>query len=416
LDAIAKVGYKDPTPIQRQAIPVGLQGRDIMGIAETGSGKTAAFVLPMLQYILNLPKMSPETEIDGPYALILAPTRELAVQIEQETIKFARYCDIRTVCLVGGTPIEEQAFALRHGCEIVIATPGRINDCIESRYLVLNQCTYVVLDEADRMIDMGFEPQVNSVLDAMPVTNLKAEDEHQAAQQENLAVKGLYRTTIMYSATMPVGVERLARKYLRRPVHIIIGEIGKAVEKIEQRVEWVKDDSWKLKKLMDVLTEGPPPPYIIFMNQKKNCDYVAKKIESQLGLRTTSLHSGRGQQQREIAIEGFKAGRYDVLVSTDVAGRGIDVKGVTHVVNYDMTKTIEGYTHRIGRTGRAGAIGLATSFVTPEDTEVMYDLKTMLTNSGNPCPLELTNHPAAQYKPGTVPDKKPRRDTIIYAK
>ena len=413
LDAIERVGYKEPTPIQMQAIPIALQGRDIMGIAETGSGKTAAFVLPMLQYILNLPPMTPDIEGDGPYALIMAPTRELVQQIEQETNKFAQFVGLRTVSIVGGVPIDQQITQLRKGCEIVIATPGRLNDCIDSRYLVLNQCTYIVLDEADRMIDLGFEPQVNAVLDAMPSSNIKSEDEVEALKQEGKI--GVYRTTIMYSATMPAGVERLSRKFLRRPAYVIIGEVGKAVDRIEQRVEWVKGEEDKRKKLINLLTDGPPPPIIIFVNKKANCDGISKQLEK-LGWRATTLHSGRNQLQREAAIEGFKAGRFDVLIATDVAGRGIDVPGVTHVINYDMPKNIEDYTHRIGRTGRAGLEGLATSFLTADDTDVMYDLKQMLSSGGNYVPSELANHPSAQYKPGSIPDRPQRRDTVIYAK
>jgi ATP-dependent RNA helicase DDX23/PRP28 len=414
LEAIERVGYKTPTPIQMQAIPIALQGRDIMGIAETGSGKTAAFVLPMLEYILNLPRMTPELEIDGPYALVMAPTRELVMQIEQECSRFASLCGLRTVAIVGGVNIDQQAFQLRKGCEIVIATPGRLNDMIESRYIVLNQCLYIVLDEADRMIDMGFEPQVNSVLEAMPATNLKSENEDEAAAQEGNP--GRYRTTIMYSATMPAGVERLSRKFLRRPAYVIIGEVGKAVDRIEQRIEWAKDENDKRRRLTELLTEGPPPPIIIFLNKKTTCDSVAKQLEKQ-GWRAVALHSGRNQLQREAAIDGFRNGRYDILIATDVAGRGIDVPGITHVINFDMPKSIEDYTHRIGRTARAGASGLATSFLTNDDSEVMYDLKQMLQHTNQFIPNELANHPAAQVKPGTVTEKpKARKDTVIYAK
>lgn len=367
----------------------------------------------MLEYILKLPKLTPETEQDGPYAIVLAPTRELVLQIEQETKKFSAFCDVRTIALVGGVSIEEQGFALRRGCEIVIATPGRLNDCIDSRYIVLNQCNYVVLDEADRMIDMGFEPQVITILEAMPSSSLKSENEEEAAQQESSGI-GKYRTTIMFSATMPVGVERLARKYLRRPAYVVIGEIGKAVDRIEQRVEWVNEPS-KFKRLQEILAEGPPPPIMVFCNKKKSCDAIAKYLEK-LGWKATTLHSGKSQQQREASIEGFKANKYEILIATDVAGRGIDVRGVTHVINFDMPKSIEDYTHRIGRTGRAGMEGLATSFLTTEDTDVLYDLKQMLIKTHNIVPQELDKHPAAQCKPGTIPDRKPRRETIIYAK
>jgi len=337
----------------------------------------------------------------------------LVLQTEQEARRFASVCDIRVVSLVGGIPIEEQAFALRSGCEVIIATPGRLNDCLQSRYVVLNQCCYVVLDEADRMIDMGFEPQVNSVLEAMPASAWKSENENEALEQE--ANIGRYRITTFYSATMPAGVERLSRKYLRRPAYVIIGEIGRAVDRITQRVEWVREEA-KLKRLVAVLQEGPLPPIMVFVNKKKSCDAIAKHVEKQLGFRTTSLHSGRNQFQREAAIDGFKSGKFDVLIATNVAGRGIDVHGVTHVINFDMPSSIEDYTHRIGRTGRAGLEGLATSFLTENDTDIMFDLRTMLRNTGNHVPPELDKHSAAQHKPGTIPDKPTRRDTVIFAK
>eukprot|EP01090_Pellita_catalonica_P019502 TRINITY_DN6668_c0_g1_i1.p1 TRINITY_DN6668_c0_g1~~TRINITY_DN6668_c0_g1_i1.p1 ORF type:complete len:593 (+),score=126.03 TRINITY_DN6668_c0_g1_i1:43-1821(+) len=411
LSAIEAAGYKEPMPIQMQAIPIGLQGRDIVGVAETGSGKTAAFVIPMLVYISKLPKMTAETEGDGPYAVILAPARELAMQIEKETIKFAEKMGIRTVSLVGGQNIEEQAFALRNGCEIVIATPGRLNDCLDRRYIVLNQCNYVVMDEADRMIDMGFEPQVLSILEAMPAEALKSEDEKAAAKQEGKQHK--YRTTIMYSATMPPSVERISRKYLRRAAKIRIGEDGKVTDTIEQNVEWLRSDGEKRRRVIELLNSDMQPPIMIFMNQRKSCDSLSKQLEK-LGFKSTVLHAGRSQDNRERAMRGFRKGKYDILVATDVAGRGIDVKGVTHVINYDMPKTIEDYTHRIGRTGRAGTKGVSISFITAEDTDIMYDLKNLLLTFDHPVPAELANHPSSQQKPGTIPQRKSRSDTVIY--
>lgn len=212
LEIIDKCGYREPTPIQRQAIPIGLQNRDIIGVAETGSGKTLAFLIPLLVWITSLPKIERQEEIDqGPYAIILAPTRELAQQIEEETMKFASALEIRTVAVIGGISREDQGFKLRLGVEIVIATPGRLIDVLENRYLVLSRCTYIVLDEADRMIDMGFEGDVQKILDHMPVTNLKpdtdeAEDEEKL--MANYASKHKYRQTVMFTATMPPAIER----------------------------------------------------------------------------------------------------------------------------------------------------------------------------------------------------------------
>ncbi|KAJ0101642.1 hypothetical protein Patl1_05642 [Pistacia atlantica] len=246
LKAVERAGYKSPSPIQMAAIPLGLQQRDVIGIAETGSGKTAAFVLPMLTYISRLPPISEENEAEGPYAVVMAPTRELAQQIEDETVKFAHYLGIKVVSIVGGQSIEEQGFRIRQGCEVVIATP------------------------ADRMIDMGFEPQVVGVLDAMPSSNLKPENE-----DEELDEKKIYRTTYMFSATMPPAVERLARKYLRNPVVVTIGTAGKATELISQHVMMMKETE-KFSRLQRLLDDLSDKTAIVFVNTKKNADTVAK--------------------------------------------------------------------------------------------------------------------------------------------
>ena len=416
LKIIDQLGYNEPTPIQRQAIPIGLQNRDIIGVAETGSGKTAAFLLPLLVWITSQPKLVRQEEIDqGPYAVILAPTRELAQQIEEDTLKFATALDIRTVAIIGGISREEQGFKLRLGCEIVIATPGRLIDVLENRYLVLSRCTYVVLDEADRMIDMGFEPDVQKILDFMPVTNLKpdtdeAEDEGNLI--ENLKTKNKYRQTVMFTATMPPPLERLARNYLRRPATVYIGSVGKPVERVEQQVVIVSEGE-KRKKLLNILDKGVEPPIIIFVNQKKGVDVLAKSLEK-MGFSATTLHGGKGQEQREYALASLKAGGKDILVATDVAARGIDIKNVSMVINYDMASSIEVYTHRIGRTGRAGRTGVAISFCTKDDSHLFYDLKQLIQSSPvSTLSSELANHPDAQNKPGVVVQKKRRDETIF---
>lgn len=416
LEIVEKVGYTDPTPIQRQAIPIGLQNRDIIGVAETGSGKTLAFLIPLLMWIQSLPKIERVEDADqGPYSIILAPTRELAQQIEEETNKFGQPLGIRTVVVVGGLSREEQGFRLRMGCEIVIATPGRLIDVLENRYLVLNQCTYIVLDEADRMIDMGFEPDVQKILDYMPVTNLKpdtedAEDEIKLLANYNSKKK--YRQTVMFTATMPPAVERLARTYLRRPAVVYIGSAGKPTERVEQIV-YILSEADKRRKLLEILGRGVTPPVIIFVNQKKGADVLARGLEK-LGYNACTLHGGKGQEQREYALASLKSGTKDILVATNVAGRGIDIKDVSMVINYDMAKSIEEYTHRIGRTGRAGKHGMAVSFCTKDDSELFYDLKhTILSSPVSTCPPELLNHPDAQHKPGTVVTKKRREEKIF---
>merc|ERR1712223_25393 len=416
LEIIEKVGYTEPTPIQRQAIPIGLQNRDIIGVAETGSGKTAAFLLPLLVWIQSLPKMTVIEEADqGPYAIIMAPTRELAQQIEEESNKFGTDLGIRTVAVIGGLSREEQGFKLRLGCEIVIATPGRLIDVLENRYLVLSRCTYIVLDEADRMIDMGFEPDVQRILEHMPVTNAKPDSdiaEDEMTLLENFKSKNKFRQTVRFTATMPPAVERLARTYLRRPAVVYIGSVGRPVERVEQTVYMMKEND-KRNKLISILNQGIDPPIIIFVNQKKGADVLAKSLEKQ-GYNAATLHGGKGQEQREHALSGLKAGSKDILVATDVAGRGIDIKDVSMVINYDMAKSIESYTHRIGRTGRAGKSGKAVTFLTQESSEIFYDLKQMLISSPiSHCPPDLANHPDAANKPGTVVQKK-RKDEKIF--
>merc|ERR1719357_2211239 len=347
----------------------------------------------------------------------MAPTRELAQQIEEETNKFGQHLGVRTVAIIGGLSREEQGLRLRMGCEIVIATPGRLIDVLENRYLVLTQCTYIVLDEADRMIDMGFEPDVQRILEHMPVTNLKPDSddaENSEILLQNFKSKNKFRQTVMFSATFPPAVERLAKSYLRRPARVEIGTVGRPVERVEQIVQ-ILTEPQKRKRLVEILNQGIEPPIIIFVNQKKGADVLAKGLEK-MGYNAATLHGGKGQEQREQALSGLKEGGKDILVATDVAGRGIDVKDVSLVINYDMAKTIEMYTHRIGRTGRAGKSGKAITFLTTEHAELFYDLKAMLQSSPvSTCPHELSSHPEAQNKPGTVTQKK-RKDEVVYLK
>ncbi|KAG8683545.1 mRNA splicing protein prp28 [Ceratobasidium sp. 395] len=414
LDVIASIGYAEPSPIQRQAIPIGLQNRDVIGIAETGSGKTAAFVIPMLVYIQSLPPLDDRSRHLGPFALILAPTRELAQQIETETRKFATPLGYKCVSIVGGRAVEEQQFNLREGAEIIIATPGRLKDVIDRHVLVLSQCTYVVMDEADRMVHLGFEPDLTFILDALPAESLKAEDEMDLDGKPGVVLdqsgqKGKTRVTTLFSATMPPAVERLARKYLRKPAVITIGEAGRAVESVEQRVEFVIGDEKKKIRLLDILNNGGfQAPIIVFVNQKKTADMVARDL-SRAGWNTSTLHSGKNQEQREAALQALRTGEADVLVATDLAGRGIDVQDVSLVINYQMANTIEAYVHRIGRTGRAGKTGVAITFLTNDDDEVMYELKQEISKSPiSKVPPELARHEAAQQK--VTRDMKRKRE------
>jgi ATP-dependent RNA helicase DDX23/PRP28 len=417
--AISSAGYDDPSPIQRQAIPVGLAKRDIIGIAETGSGKTAAFLIPLLCYLLQLPpEHLKRTALEGPLAIIMAPTRELAQQIEEECIKLAKYTNFETVCIVGGQSIEEQGFKLRKGVHIAIGTPGRLCDCLQNNYLVLNQCNYVVLDEADRMVDMGFEGQVIEVLDSMGGL-LKSEDEEMMEKQLNNE-ETYYRVTAMFSATMPTEVERIAKTYLRHPVIIKIGDEDTGKNKrIEQRIKFVSEGQKKgslteeLRKLTDT------DKAIVFVNAKKQCDVIGRYLDT-MSLRSGVLHGGRSQDQREETLDYFRSGDIQILVATDVAARGLDIPDVSHVINYDCPNIISNYCHRIGRTGRAGKFGVAITFLTDSDTEIMFDLKSYLESTDTPVPTQLAKHPAAQAPVGSRDEKGnivgEKRSSVKYLK
>mmetsp|Transcript_23044 Transcript_23044/g.28256 ORF Transcript_23044/g.28256 Transcript_23044/m.28256 type:complete len:824 (-) Transcript_23044:161-2632(-) len=396
--------YKDPSPIQRQAIPIGLQRRDLIGIAETGSGKTAAFGIPLCHHILTLPpKVWDSVAENGPLALVMAPTRELALQINVEVDKILS-CQkrIKTLAVVGGQPIQGQATKLRDGVHVVVGTPGRINDCVEMAYLVLNQCTYIILDEADRMIDLGFAPQIEQILDAMGGM-LKSEDESMAYQQETQDLETLenavpkHRLTAMFSATMPSEVERIAKQYLRHPAVVAIGDqVSGKNSRIVQRVLFLSSPAQKEKTLRDILTRSwaRTDKIMVFVNEKKHADGVGRMVEN-AGRKCVVLHGGKTQDQREENLGLFRGGGV-VLVATDVAGRGLDIEDVTHVINFDLPqRSIDNYSHRIGRTGRAGKEGLATSFITDADESIMAPLKAYLESTGSQVPDKLARHPAA---------------------
>jgi ATP-dependent RNA helicase DDX23/PRP28 len=303
---------------------------------------------------------------------------------------------------------------------IVIGTPGRLIDCIENNYLVLNQCNYVVLDEADRMIDMGFEPQVVGVLDAMGGL-LKSEDEEQAEQQlQNGRTADLYRVTAMFSATMPPEVERIARKYLRHPAILKIGdETSGKNKRIEQRVVFLSEGQKKSKLTEELRRMTSDDKVIVFVNAKKQGDVIGRYLET-VNFRVGVLHGGRSQDQREETLESFRSGDIQILVATDVAGRGLDIPDVSFVFNFDLPTKIENYCHRIGRTGRAGKSGIAISFITDGDAEIMFALKSYLESTNAVVPQQLAKHPSAQAAAGSRDDKGniigAKRDGIKYSK
>lgn len=325
------------------------------------------------------------------------------IQTSQVLNLFAVPLKIRCTAITGGSYKEVQSLKLKIGVEILVASPGRLVDLILSSHVILSQCVYVVLDEADKMIDLGFESDLQQILDSLPVTNLKPDNDFAEDADEMLAnflTRNRYRQTFMFSATMPPSVERLAKKYLRRPAFIYIGVAGQPTKNIEQVVCMLKE-SQKREKLINVLNSDVHPPIIIFVNQKRGADILAKSLDK-LGHKAISLHGGKIQEFRENALDWLKSGHKDILVATDVAGRGLDIKNVSLVINYDMPKSIDAYVHRIGRTGRAGAKGTAISFVTDGDKDILFDLKKIVEDSPvSVIPRELANHPDAQVKPGT---------------
>ncbi|WIA13020.1 hypothetical protein OEZ85_006630 [Tetradesmus obliquus] len=355
--------YETPTPIQAQGVPVALSGRDILGCAETGSGKTASFAIPMIQHCLQQPRLRPG---DGPMALVLAPTRELAQQIDKEVRAFALSSSrsVRSCIVVGGVGMQEQRRELLGGVEVVVATPGRFIDHLQQGNTNLGRVSYVVLDEADRMLDMGFEPQIREVLQSLPTP-------HQ---------------TLLFSATMPKEIEALSSQYLNNPVKVKIGRVSVPTANVAQGLERTTDGQ-KLELLAALLQDemerstregGPPMPLtIVFVERKNRCDEVAQALAAE-GVPAAALHGGLSQYEREAALKDFSAGTVRVLIATDVASRGLDVKDVGHVINMDLPRAFEDYVHRIGRTGRAGTRGRATSFFTDRDAFLVSQIKTAL--------------------------------------
>lgn len=327
-------------------------------------------------------------------------------QIDKECKKILKFTKFSSTYIVGGQSFDEQGLTLRNGVEIVIGTPGRLIDCLKNNILVLNQCNYVVLDEADRMIDMGFEPQVVEVLEEMGGL-LKSEDELQAELQEKNTQLGnsYYRVTAMFSATMSPEVEVIAKKYLRHPVIVKIGdeESGKN-KRIEQRVFFLAESQKKGKLVEELRALESNDKIIIFINSKKSGDSIGWQLEN-LNYEVGILHGGKSQEQREETLEMFRTGEIKILVATDVAGRGLDIPDVSHVINYDCPNKIQSYCHRIGRTGRAGKFGVATTFLTDADSEVMFDLKNYLESTDSAIPHQLLHHPAAQAPVGTRDEK-----------
>src|ERR687896_1371192 len=336
VDGVRAAGYTDPTPIQLRAIPILIEGRDLIGSAQTGTGKTAAFALPIISRLGQRGALR---------ALILEPTRELAAQVETAIRDYARFTNLRTIVLYGGTGYGRQDQALRRGADVVVATPGRLLDQISRGMLRLDKIEILVLDEADRMLDMGFMPDVRKIVEKCPRN----------------------RQTMLFSATVPPEIEQLGKWALRNPETIEIGQRRSPAETVTHALYPVASDQ-KQALLDELLKRTDFDQVLIFCRTKHGADGVARKLQQQ-GHAVAVLHSNRTQREREKALSGFRDGRYEVMVATDIAARGIDVEQISHVINFDVPHHPEDYVHRIGRTGRAQSVGDAFTIMTGEDVQ-----------------------------------------------
>jgi ATP-dependent RNA helicase RhlE len=351
LKSVRDAGYTTPTPIQAQAIPLVLKGRDVMGLAQTGTGKTAAFTLPIVNRLIDGPKRT--------RALVLTPTRELCVQVEESVLKYARHSELTVVSVYGGVPLDPQQRKLRAGVDIVVATPGRLIDHLERQNVVFDDLEVLVLDEADRMLDMGFAPQINRIVADVPK----------------------YRQTLLFSATMPPEVEALARKYLRKPIVVQVGRRSQAATTVTHAVYPVPRDR-KSALLANLLREAALDSVLVFTRTKHGADRVVRHLERE-GIEATAMHADKTQPQRTKALEDFKSGKVRVLVATDIAQRGLDISDITHVVNYDVPQQAEDYVHRIGRTGRAEKEGDAFTYMSPDEIAMVRSIERVI---GQPIP------------------------------
>ncbi|MFG6431952.1 DEAD/DEAH box helicase [Roseateles sp. LYH14W] len=354
LRAVADSGYLTMTPIQAKAIPIVLEGKDVMGAAQTGTGKTAAFSIPLLQRMLKHENPSVSPARHPVRALVLAPTRELADQVAENVKKYAKHTNLRSVVVFGGIDMKPQTAALKAGVEVLIATPGRLLDHIEAKNCVLNQVEYVVLDEADRMLDIGFLPDLQRILSYLP----KA------------------RQTLLFSATFSPEIKRLAQSYLQDPILVETARPNQTASTVEQRFISVTDDD-KRAVVKHLIKERSLAQAIVFVNSKLGAARLARTFERD-GLRTAALHGDKSQDERLKSLDAFKRGEVDLLVATDVAARGLDIADLPAVFNFDVPFNAEDYVHRIGRTGRAGASGLAVTLVTKSDARLMADIEKLI--------------------------------------
>jgi ATP-dependent RNA helicase RhlE len=354
-NALKAEGYTNPTPIQEQSIPIVLSRRDLLGCAQTGTGKTAAFAIPILQILHQdeLYKKGPA----GIKSLILTPTRELAIQIGESFAAYGKFLRLRHTVIFGGVSQKAQTDALRAGVDILIATPGRLLDLIDQRYVNLQQLKIFVLDEADRMLDMGFIHDVKKVIAKLPSK----------------------RQTLFFSATMPSEIQKLANTILSDPAKVEVTPVSSTAEKIDQAVYFVEKND-KKKLLIHILKDRSIGSALVFTRTKHGADRVSKDL-TKAGIQALAIHGNKSQNARQNALSLFKSGRLRVLVATDIAARGIDVEELSHVINYEIPNVPETYVHRIGRTGRAGLSGIALSFCDAEEKEYLRDIQKLIGKS-----------------------------------
>lgn len=344
LKAVTEEGFEKPSPIQEKTIPLLLEGRDVLGCAQTGTGKTAAFALPILQSLSK-------SKSKNIRALILTPTRELAIQIHENIEKYSKYTSIRTGVIFGGVGQRPQVEMLRRGTDILVATPGRLNDLVNQGHIKLSKIEIFVLDEADRMLDMGFINDIKHIIKQLPSK----------------------RQTLLFSATMPKEIEKLAFSMLKDPATVKVAPVTNTVDKISQGV-YLVDKNNKITLLASLLKNKEIKNAIVFTNTKHGADRVVKSLEKS-SIKALAIHGGKGQNARQNALNSFKEGKIKVLVATDIAARGIDISELSHVFNYDLPDVPETYIHRIGRTGRAGQDGIALSFCNIDDLENLRDIE-----------------------------------------
>ncbi len=367
--ALADMGYVTPTPIQSKAIPVVMTGRDVMGAAQTGTGKTAGFALPILHRLMPMATTSPSPARHPVRALILAPTRELADQIYDNVRQFAKYTALRVACVYGGVDMKPQALALRNGCEVLIATPGRLLDHLEQKNTNLSQTNMLVLDEADRMLDMGFLPDIQRIINLLPKP----------------------RQSLLFSATFSDEIKKLAGSFMQNPQVIEVARRNATNENVTQTVYKVDSADAKRAAVAQLVKERQLTQVIVFSNTKLGAARLARQLVKD-GLQADAIHGDKSQLERLKTLEDFKANRISVLVATDVAARGLDIAELPAVINFDLPRSPEDYVHRIGRTGRAGATGIALSLLAPGEERYLQDIQKLIKKN---LPQQVLLPPAA---------------------